>query len=141
MSATTPGVPGVTCDLDVNLVGPDEDFVAVPVALHYDTTDPYAVRSTFHTGQGEGVRWVFARELLAAGMTAPVGDGDVRVWPSVTRGRPVVCIGLRSPDGAALLEAPASTVQSFLTQTFRLVPEGSEAQLLDIDRTITSLLG
>ncbi len=137
MSGTT---PEVTCDLDVNLVGPDEDVVAVPVALHYDTSDPYAVRSTFHTGQGEGVRWVFARELLARGMSAPAGEGDVRVWPSVTRGRPVVCIGLRSPDGAALLEAPASTVQSFLTKTFVLVPAGSEAQLLDIDSTITSLL-
>jgi hypothetical protein len=131
---------GVTCDLDVNLVGPDEDVVAVPVALHYDITDPYAVRSTFHTGQGDGVRWVFARELLAEGMRTPAGDGDVRVWPSVTRGRPVVCIGLRSPDGAALLEAPASTVQSFLAKTFVLVPEGDETRLLDVDGAISLLL-
>ena len=131
---------GVTCDLDVNLVGPDDDMVAVPVALHYDTADPYSVRSTFHTGHGDGVRWVFARDLLAEGMRTAAGDGDVRVWPSVSGGCPVVCIGLRSPDGAALLEAPASTVRSFLAKTFTLVPEGSEGQLIDMDRTITALL-
>lgn len=133
--------PGVSCELEVNLVGPDEDVVAVPVALHYDTSDPYAVRSTFHTGHGDGVRWVFARELLAEGMRTAAGDGDVRVWPSVTRGQPVVCIGLRSPDGAALLEAPAPTVRSFLAETFTLVPEGSEARLLDLDATVAALLG
>lgn len=138
MTGPTPSV--VTCNLDVQLVGPNDDVVEVPVGLAYDATDPFAVSATFHTGQAEGVRWVFARELLAAGTMSPAGDGDVRVWPSRARGEDVVCIGLRSPDGAALLEAPARTVISFVRQTYRAVPAGSEAGRLDVDAAIEALL-
>ncbi len=74
--------------------------------LRYDTADPYAVHATFHTGAEETVEWVFARDLLAEACTGP-GTGDVRVWPSRSHGQGVVCIALSSPEGEALLEAPA----------------------------------
>jgi hypothetical protein len=130
----------VSCDLDVLLVGPADELVPVPVALEYDADDPYAVAATFGTGQGEGVRWVFARDLLARGIRDTVGDGDVRVWPAVSRGEDVVCIGLRSPDGAALLEAPAGAVADFVTTTYDLVPPGRESGLLNLDSAIDALL-
>jgi hypothetical protein len=40
-----------------------------------------AIRMAFHVGTDEPVVWIFARELLAAGLASPAGDGDVRVWP------------------------------------------------------------
>ena len=130
----------VTCDLDVHLVGPEDVVVAVPVALEYDTTDPYAVAATFHTGHGEGVRWVFARDVLSEGTRRPTGDGDVRVWPGRARGEEIVCIGLRSPDGAALLEAPAAQVRAFVERTYDAVPAGTETDRLDLDATVAALL-
>lgn len=130
----------VSCDLDVLLVGPADECVAVPVALEYDVGDPFAIAATFGPSTDGGVRWVFARDLLAQGLRATAGDGDVRVWPAVSHGKPVVCIGLRSPDGAALLEAPAHPLSAFVTSTYELVPEGRETRLLDLDATIEALL-
>src|SRR4026208_2223438 len=96
----------VTREVTVQLVAPGDGSVSLPVVLHYDVVDPYAVHATFRTGQGGGVSWVFARELLALGVHRPSGDGDVRVWPSWSSGAEVVFIGLTSPDGEALLQAP-----------------------------------
>ena len=72
----------VTRELTVQLVAPGDGSISLPVVLHYDLADPYAVHATFRTGQGDGVSWVFARELLTLGVHRPAGDGDVRVWPS-----------------------------------------------------------
>ena len=93
-----------TREVQVELVAPGEGTVVpLPMVLHYDSADPFAVQATFRTGKGEGVCWVFARDLLTLGVHRPTGDGDVRVWPSSAGGREVVYIGLNSPDGEALL--------------------------------------
>jgi hypothetical protein len=110
------------------------------VVLHYDVSDPYAVHATFRTGQGEGVSWVFARELLTLGVHRPSGDGDVRVWPSWSSGAEVVFIGLTSPDGEALLQAPTRDLVDFLGRTYALCAQGQEEQHLDVDSAIQALL-
>jgi Streptomyces sporulation and cell division protein, SsgA len=130
----------VTCDLDLRLVGSGDSSLAVPVELRYDSSDPYAVHATFRTG-GDHVSWVFARELLADGLRYPSGEGDVRVWPARERGGGVVFVGLSSPDGAALLEAPASSLLVFRKRTYAAVAHGAESAHLDIDGAVTRMLG
>ena len=51
------------------------------VALRYDTRDPYAIIAAFRTGRAGWVEWVFSRDLLADGLIADAGDGDVRIRP------------------------------------------------------------
>jgi sporulation and cell division protein SsgA len=130
----------VTRELTVQLVAPGDGSVSLPVVLHYDTADPYAVHATFRTGQGEGVNWVFARELLTLGVHRPAGDGDVRVWPSWNAGAEVVFIGLTSPDGEALLQANTRELADFLGRSYALCPQGQEQEYLDMDRAIEELL-
>ena len=50
--------------------------------MFYSGSDPYAVRMAFHVGTDEPVEWIFARDLLAAGIESRQGEGDVHVWPS-----------------------------------------------------------
>lgn len=130
----------VTRELTVQLVAPGDGSVFLPVVLHYDVSDPYAVHANFRTGQGDGVSWVFARELLTQGIHLASGDGDVRVWPSWSAGNEVVFIGLTSPDGEALLQAPTRELLDFLDRTYALCASGQEFDHLDVDRAIESLL-
>jgi hypothetical protein len=130
-----------TREVQVELVAPGEGTVVpLPMVLHYDSADPFAVHATFRTGKGEGVCWVFARDLLTLGVHRPTGDGDVRVWPSSAGGREVVYIGLNSPDGEALLQAPSAAVIDFLGRSYAIVAHGKERDYLDVDRVIEALL-
>ena len=69
----------------------------------------------------------------------PTGCGDVRVWPSRNRGQGIVCIALSSPEGEALLEAPARALESFLKRTNAAVAPGSEHRHYDIDSELAHL--
>ncbi|WP_043777235.1 SsgA family sporulation/cell division regulator [Amycolatopsis rifamycinica] len=92
----------------------------------YSTADPWAV--TLHL---DGQRWIFARELLRAGLAEPAGDGDVQVMPD-TGGNPrVLNVLLRSPSGAARLPVARDTVASLLEASYALVPAGCEAAAVD----------
>jgi sporulation and cell division protein SsgA len=128
----------VTCHLDVQLVVPGESTVPLGVVLRYSAGDPYAVNAEFRTGAEESVDWVFARDLLSTGVHRATGEGDVRVWPSPSATGREVFIALTSPDGQALLKAPAAELMSFLARTYALVPAGSER--VDIDATLEALL-
>ncbi|AMW15077.1 MULTISPECIES: SsgA family sporulation/cell division regulator [Streptomyces] len=131
-SAPTPRT--VWCTLHLRLVVSSDSTLPVPVELRYAPTDPYAVHTTFHTGAEETTEWVFARELLTEGLRRPTGTGDVHIWPSHSHGHPVVCIALSSPEGeAALLEAPAGALRSFLRRTYAEVPPDTEHHHIDTD--------
>jgi hypothetical protein len=129
----------VEASVQLRLVVADADAVPLPVSLRYSTTDPYAVRAVF-SGDGMEVEWVFARELLRSGLTAPIGDGDVHVWPSWGTGRELLMISLTSPDGQAVLEAAAEDVRTFLDRTAAVVPDGQESTHLDLDAALARLL-
>ena len=108
----------------------------VPAELEYDTRDPYAVAVVLHAG-ANAVRWLFGRDLLADGLLARCGDGDVRIGPA---GDPaLVVVELTSPDGAAVLEAPAKEVAAFLDRTYDVVPAGSESDWFDFDQELEKL--
>ena len=127
-------------NLTVDVVSPGDESPQVRVALRYDTVDPFAVEAVFRSPLGDDVPWVFARELLMLGLDGPVGEGDVRIWPTQHRGRDVVRLSLTSPDGAALLEAPAADLLDFLNLTFRICPWGHESEHLDLDHILDALL-
>ncbi|GGZ75766.1 SsgA family sporulation/cell division regulator [Streptomyces subrutilus] len=132
--------PVIERELELKLVVSPERSVAVPARLRYLTEDPYAVHITFHTGSSAPVNWTFARELLVEGVFRPCGHGDVRIWPTKIDNRAVLCLALSSPDGDALLEAPAPLVSAWLESTLRTVPPGTEAGRLGLDAALELLL-
>ncbi|MGW3723686.1 SsgA family sporulation/cell division regulator [Streptomyces sp. NPDC000851] len=127
-------------ELEMRLVLSPERSVPVAARLGYRSDDPYAVHITFHIDSDQPVNWTFARELLVEGVFRPCGRGDVRVWPSKANGRSVVLIALSSPDGDALLQAPAAQVSAWLERTLRVVPPGSEGAQLGLDDGLAELL-
>jgi Streptomyces sporulation and cell division protein, SsgA len=133
---TVPAPTRMTHEVELQLVVPGDTLLPVPAHLAYDTSDPYAVRATFLAGE-DSVEWVFARDLLAAGVNRPVGDGDVHVWP---RGPEVVLIALSSPDGKAVLAAPMAKVAGFVARTYELVAAGDESRHVDVEAAIARLL-
>ncbi len=52
----------------------------------------------------------------------------------------MVLMGLSSPDGDALLEAPTAQVSAWLERTLRAVPPGTEGGQLGIDDGLAELL-
>lgn len=136
MNASTISYP-----LALRLLDDRNDERYIQAELRYCAADPLAVTAVFDTTASEPVPWIFARDLLSGGLDEPCGTGDIRVDPAVDpHGTPTVRIRLRSPDGDALLEAPASAVEDFLIQTWALVPTGAESRLLGIDAVLDSLL-
>lgn len=129
----------VDLEVELRLVVPDGQAVPIPVGLRYNAGDPYAVRAVFR-GEALEVEWVFARDLLATGLTQPAGEGDVQVWPSGDDRNDDVLISLSSPDGRAVLQAEAGDLKGFLEQTARVVAPGDEGRYVDIDAALNSLL-
>lgn len=152
---------GCTARTTLHLVG-SQSWTAVPAALVYDSADPFAVRvrfgdeadgdlnvaldASFEGDLGgepgmddDGVEWLLSRELLRAGLTAPVGDGDVRIWPA-RAALDVLYLQLRAPSGEALFELSAGVVDDFLRETERLVPAGTESDALHVDAELLALL-
>ncbi|MEU4036655.1 SsgA family sporulation/cell division regulator [Streptomyces collinus] len=127
-------------ELELELVLSPDRSVPVPARLGYRSDDPYAVHITFHIDSEHPVDWTFARELLVEGVFRPCGHGDVRVWPTKVDGRGVVLMALSSPDGDALLQAPAAQVSAWLERTLRAVPPGSEGGRLGLDGALDELL-
>lgn len=127
-------------ELEIGLVLSPQRSIPVPARLTYRTDDPYAVHITFHVTSDKPVTWTFSRELLVDGTFGAAGEGDVRVFPGKDRGRPMVCIALSSPDGQALLMAPAAGVSAWLERTLRTVAPGAEREWLPLDEALRELL-
>ena len=132
----------VSAELGLRLVVPQQTIVPLVASLYYSSEDPYAIRIAFHVGLDEPVEWIFARDLLAAGVKAREGHGDVTVWPSegASSVGQVVNIELSSPFGQAHFEAAADEIADFLTRTYEAVPAGAETSHVDVDAELTDLL-
>jgi hypothetical protein len=129
----------VEATIQLRMVVADAEAVSFTASLRYAVADPYAVRAVF-TNEDQEVEWVFARDLLHRGLSAPTGDGDVHVWPSWGTGRELLMVSLTSPDGQAVLETSADSVRTFLDRTAVLVPYGDESLYLDLDAAVARLL-
>jgi len=136
-------IASVSTELELRLVVPGGPSLPVLAGLRYQADDPWAVRVTFQTGEGEDgcVEWMFARQLLTDGIRETVGEGDVRVWPSITDGERVVNLAMASPSGSALFEIDRDALVEFLQQTYLAVPTGSEEDVVDLDAELALLLG
>jgi hypothetical protein len=145
----------ISAELGLKLVVPQQTIVPLVASMYYSGSDPYAVRMAFHVGTDEPVEWIFARDLLAAGIESRQGEGDVHVWPShgpcaetgsldltASReaGEKVLNIELSSPFGQAHFEAPAQAMAAFLRRTYQIVPAGQESSYIDIEAELNDLL-
>ena len=84
-------------------------------------------------------RWVVLRDFLRYGLDEPTGDGAVRIRPDPLRDR--VRLELARPGRDASVTVARETVLSFLEQTERSVPCGSERSDQAIDALLSRLLG
>lgn len=112
----------------------------LPAILSYDRTDPFAIRMAFPapaTLEGTEVSWEFSRELLAEGMDAPAGLGDVRIRPF---GYDRTVLEFHALEGIAMVHVRTAELRRFLRRTQQLVPVGAERRFLDLDRSLTDLL-
>jgi Streptomyces sporulation and cell division protein, SsgA len=132
----------VSAELGFVLIVPGQASVPLAASLVYTGDDPYAVSMAFHVGTDEAVEWIFARDLLTAGLTEPAGVGDVRAWPSPSSdsGEPVLNIVLSSPFGQAHFETPMTAMAEFLRRTYDAIPAGREGEFFDIGAELDSLL-
>lgn len=138
MADSRPMVTAMTQDIMLDCVDLAGTSRQLEAQLAYDCEDPFAITMTFHTRQGD-VPWVFHRQLLISGLTSPIGEGDVHIWPSIDlQGRAVVVIELQSNSGSFVAHAHTEEVYHFLTRSLAMVPLGTER--IDVDALIDSLL-
>ncbi|MFI5569279.1 SsgA family sporulation/cell division regulator [Streptomyces sp. NPDC051740] len=126
--------------VEARLVAAAPRMPSIPATLHYDRDDPFAVRMTFPapaTLEGVEVCWTFARDLLAAGMEEPEGDGDVRVRPY---GYDRTVLEFHAPEGTAVVHVRSGELRQFLEATDELVPTGLEHLRLDLDHDLAELM-
>ncbi|MEW2624023.1 SsgA family sporulation/cell division regulator [Streptomyces sp. NPDC048106] len=126
--------------VEARLVAAAPRMPNIPATLRYDRCDPFAVRMTFPapaTLAGVEVCWTFARDLLAAGLLAPEGQGDVRVRPY---GYDRVVLEFHAPEGTAVVHVRAGEIRRFLEAAGELVPLGLEHLQLDLDHQLAELM-
>ncbi|MEU3948043.1 SsgA family sporulation/cell division regulator [Streptomyces sp. NPDC029526] len=126
--------------VEARLVAAAPRMPNIPAMLHYDRSDPFAVRMTFPapaTLEGVDVCWTFSRELLAAGLQGPEGHGDVRVRPY---GYDRTVLEFHAPEGTAVVHVRSGDVRRFLQATSELVPAGREHLQLDLDHGLAELM-
>lgn len=129
-----------TTEITMTLLVEGEGVWTVLGTFGYEASDPLAVRLAMSV-DGAVVEWLFARELLADGLTGPAGLGDVHLYPHLSLdGLETVRLELSAPDGQAVLEMPAGEVAQFLDATYQVVPLGAETEHLDVEGTLVGLL-
>ncbi|MFJ4184575.1 SsgA family sporulation/cell division regulator [Kitasatospora sp. NPDC089509] len=126
----------LTTRITMRLLTGDERSRDLDVDWSYRDTEPHAAELDFTSYQPDAV-WSLSRDLLLAGLHAPVGEGDVHVSPFDDAR---VLIALAGAEGVALLAAPSAAVAGFLAETVRLVPPGQEHDRIDWDRGLQDLL-
>ncbi|WP_101377393.1 SsgA family sporulation/cell division regulator [Saccharopolyspora spinosa] len=122
-----------------NLVAPAGVIAPVGVELRYDSRNPYEISMKLNVGTDGQVDWVIARDLLADGLIAEAGEGDVRIGPR--RGFPgLVVIEMSSPSGQASFEVNADQLADFLNDTYDVVEPGDEHRWMNVDEVLSQLL-
>jgi hypothetical protein len=129
----------VTTELVLDLVVAGGPSLPVLSRFSYRKDDPFAIALHFQVDGDQWVTWSFSRSLLEEGITAPVGEGDVQIWPGVRDEVRCAYLHTRSPHGAATFVLPLTGVVEFLLNTYTLVPSGTESDHLDLDAEIALL--
>ncbi|WP_217169301.1 SsgA family sporulation/cell division regulator [Streptomyces sp. AC512_CC834] len=110
-----------------------------PVLAHfgYEAADPFALTVVFSHDGRVLARWTLDREMVAEGLTRPVGVGDVRLRPE-SRGMwdelRIELLGDDRSDGdrhRAVVFVWAAAVEAFLRETHTVVRPGREQVRVD----------
>src|SRR5687767_14483411 len=83
----------------------------------YSARDPLAVTLAVRTPSDRWVEWLVARDLVAEGLDADAGIGDIRFSPQVVQGYDIVEIEIRSTDGRAVMEVDRDLLRHFVDST------------------------
>jgi hypothetical protein len=108
--------------------------------FRYSAADPFVVRLDLILDVEVEVTWFLGRDMFAAGLLAPSGDGDIRVWPSCGPQQARLFLRLRGTDGEATFEADLEMLRTWLDRTYQAVPAGTESGHVDWD-AVADLLG
>ncbi|ULR50482.1 SsgA family sporulation/cell division regulator [Streptomyces deccanensis] len=136
-----PTPPALEQTARARLITPDYDEIPVRTTLRYIAEDPFAVHIDFPSGASADdaeVTWAFARTLLAEGLAAPAGIGDVHLWPC---GPAHTVVELHSPYGMAMIRFDTPSLRRFLHRSYAVVALGDEDLEPALDDGLTSLLG
>jgi len=126
--------------VELDFVDDEGRRASLDAEMVYDQRDPFAMSMVFKTLPP--VTWTFSRELLTTGMYEPAGEGDVHIWPCLSgNGEAVVIFEFSSPDGEVLVQAGLYECTRFVRRMQDSVALGDELQYLNLDATITQLLG
>ncbi|MFE6895202.1 SsgA family sporulation/cell division regulator [Streptomyces sp. NPDC057694] len=109
--------------------------LALPITCEFSFSakDPCAVTLIFDAESERPVRWVFARELLAEGLTGLAGGGHAVLWPGTdASGQASLWVEVGAAR-TALFEIPAEPVATWLADTYTTVPRGQEMAGVDWD--------
>ncbi|MEV7011942.1 SsgA family sporulation/cell division regulator [Streptosporangium sp. NPDC051022] len=119
------------------------DLPLAAVLTYAPAINPYAVELAVEDADGaEAMTYTFSRDLLAAGLRTPVGDGDVRIGPVANDDWLIFKL---TPEGGGEGDsfevfAPREQVVTFTARSFRKVPPGREDEWVDWDREVAGLL-
>ncbi len=80
--------------------------------------------------------WVVLRDFLRYGLTAPTGDGDVRITPRADG----IELTLARAHRPCVVLVPVPTLDAFLGRTERAVPLGDERSDALVDALVERLL-
>ena len=111
---------------------------AVSVGLGYAAEDPYAVHVIVSADASDTSCWVFARDLLLAGLTGHAGFGDVVI--GTEPGANVVSLILHNGRDMLAIDLPRTPLCQFAADMLAVVPLGREAGYVDLDAELRSLL-
>ncbi|MEU5811152.1 SsgA family sporulation/cell division regulator [Streptomyces sp. NPDC047718] len=117
-AATAAATTAVEERVTARVITDDPLYRKIPVALRFAPAEPLAVRIVFPAGlspEGTDNEWVFPRALLEAGLQAPSGTGDVRIWPC---GRVQAVVEFHSPEGVAVIQFDSAALRRFLRRTY-----------------------
>jgi hypothetical protein len=108
----------------------------VTVALGYSAEDPYAVHLIVSADPSAASCWVFARDLLLAGLTGRAGEGDVLIGTEPGGG--VVSVVLRNGPDMISIDLPRRPLCNFAADMLATVPRGEEQ--VNVDAALRALL-
>ncbi|MCF1600289.1 SsgA family sporulation/cell division regulator [Streptomyces muensis] len=122
------------------LVTPGSPQLPIRPTLRYLAAEPFAVHVDFpaHVSADEGgVTWTFARSLLAEGLDAAAGIGDVRIRPC---GRSRTVVEFHAAHGMAAIRFGTASLRRFLQRSYAVVEPGREELGPELDHGLMSLL-
>lgn len=138
--------PDTGCVTACTVVGGDGAGLGRRVILRFTwrPADPLAVVLDIETRPDHPAlprgSWVVLRDFLRYGLSAPTGDGDVRIRPGPSGGTPTVTLTLARTQRPCTVVVPAAVLDTFLRRTETSVPLGDERSDDMIESLIARLL-